>query len=431
MIGLVGAIGLIAASSLAFGGDAATSELEPARPAGAGGEDGSIESAHGSTVGRESEGGGPVEVVVDGTKLLLEDEATLVLPDGRRVSIKVEPAPKRTVDAVEIVFVLDTTGSMAGLIEGAKQQIWSIASHEKQHAGEAEVRMGLVGYRDRDDEYTTKMTPLTADLDAVYADLMQYRAAGGGDTPESVNEALHRAFTEMQWSTEGNVDRVVFLVGDAPPKEYADDVDYTDSVPAALQQRGIRVYAIQCGNITGTAEHWKAIAALGGGDYTRVAQSGGVQVVTTPFDEELARLNAEITATMIPYGDQAAREFALRQRTTADRLDATATVAASAARVGFRAAHAEDMFGMADLTTQLLNASLSVEEIDASKLPEDLRAMGEDGRAAHIVGLVERRRAALDRIEELMSERRAWIAANGVKLEDSEGFDGFMARRRR
>ena len=29
---------------------------------------------------------------------------------------------------IEVCFVLDTTGSMGGLIEGAKQKIWSIAN---------------------------------------------------------------------------------------------------------------------------------------------------------------------------------------------------------------------------------------------------------------------------------------------------------------
>src|SRR5688572_21458009 len=66
---------------------------------------------------------------------------------------------------VEVVFVLDTTGSMSGLIEGAKAKIWQIAGHIVSGQPAPEVRIGLVAYRDVDDDYVTKVVPLTDDLD--------------------------------------------------------------------------------------------------------------------------------------------------------------------------------------------------------------------------------------------------------------------------
>src|SRR6266540_3041669 len=54
--------------------------------------------------------------------------------------------------ALEMVFVLDTTGSMGGLIEGAKQRIWGIVNEVMQSASHPSVRVGLVAYRDRGDE---------------------------------------------------------------------------------------------------------------------------------------------------------------------------------------------------------------------------------------------------------------------------------------
>ena len=47
-----------------------------------------------------------------------------------------------------------------------------------------------MAYRDRGDEYVTKTFDLTNDIDAVYGQLRSFQAAGGGDEPESVNEAL-------------------------------------------------------------------------------------------------------------------------------------------------------------------------------------------------------------------------------------------------
>lgn len=89
--------------------------------------------------------------------------------------------------AVEVMFVLDTSSSMTGLIAAAKDKIWSTANTLTSAEPVPDIRMGLVGYRDRGDAYVTAFTPLSDDLDAVVARLMQFEAVGGGDTPESVN----------------------------------------------------------------------------------------------------------------------------------------------------------------------------------------------------------------------------------------------------
>ena len=74
--------------------------------------------------------------------------------------------------------------------------------------------MALVAYRDRGDAYVTRVSDLTTDLDGVYATLQDFQAQGGGDTPESVNEALHAAVTQLDWSASQDVYKVVFLVGE-------------------------------------------------------------------------------------------------------------------------------------------------------------------------------------------------------------------------
>ena len=94
---------------------------------------------------------------------------------------------------LEMVFVIDTTGSMGGLIEGAKQRVWGVINEVMQTPAHPAVRVGLVAYRDHGDQYVTQVLPLTNDLDKVYTTLMDYRADGGGDTPEDVRQATDRA----------------------------------------------------------------------------------------------------------------------------------------------------------------------------------------------------------------------------------------------
>src|SRR4051794_26683067 len=82
---------------------------------------------------------------------------------------------------VELVFALDTTGSMSGLIDGAKRKIWSLASFVAQAQPTPDLRVGLIAYRDIGDAYVTKVFDLDDDLDRVYRRLRAFHADGGGD----------------------------------------------------------------------------------------------------------------------------------------------------------------------------------------------------------------------------------------------------------
>ena len=165
-----------------------------------------------------------------------------------------------------------------------------------------EIRMGLVAYRDRGDTYVTRVVDLSSDLDTVYATLMDFRAGGGGDGPESVNQALHDAVAQISWSQDPNTYKVVFLVGDAPPHmDYQDDVKYPVSLRLA-QDKGIVVNTIQCGHNGRAQENFRRIAGLGGGSYFHVGQAGDAVAIATPFDAELAELSKALDDTRLYYG---------------------------------------------------------------------------------------------------------------------------------
>jgi Mg-chelatase subunit ChlD len=164
---------------------------------------------------------------------------------------------------IEVAFVLDTTGSMGGLIEGAKRKIWSIATAIVDSNPDADIRMGLVAYRDIGDDYVTRKVELTRDIQDLYASLLELKARGGGDWPESVNEALDVAVNKLQWTTGSDARRIVFLVGDAPPHmDYAQDTKYPLTL-AAAKQKDIIVNAVLAGNAADTERVWRDIAQNG------------------------------------------------------------------------------------------------------------------------------------------------------------------------
>lgn len=162
-------------------------------------------------------------------------------PDGvvdlKLTTARALPAT-RTID---VAFVLDTTGSMAEEIASVKATIQKVATSLAK--GNVSVRIGLVAFKDRGDEYVTKVFPMTTDFDSFQREIAGIRASGGGDTPESVNEGVHVALTKLDWSKD-SIGRYAFLVGDAPPHlDYPQDYDYAVDMKDAAH-RGIQMFTI-------------------------------------------------------------------------------------------------------------------------------------------------------------------------------------------
>ena len=297
-----------------------------------------------------------------------------VVPPVQPVTQLIEP---ETAPKIEVVFVLDTTSSMSGLIQAAKDKIWSIASTMAAAQPAPEIRMGLVAFRDRGDDYVTRVIDLSEDLDSMYATLIDFEAAGGGDGPESVNQALHDAINRISWSQDEDSYQVVFLVGDAPPHmDYADDVQYPVTLTQAAR-RGIVVNTIRCGDDANTEREWRTIAAATQGAYFTVEQSGSAIAMSSPYDADLARLSADLDGTRLYYGEP--EELAARQSKIAatDKLRDRSSEAALARRAAFNvsASGERNLFGDGDLVSDLFEGSVKLDEIETEMLPESLQAM--------------------------------------------------------
>lgn len=332
---------------------------------------------------------------------------------------------------VEAVFVLDTTGSMGGLIQAAKDKIWSIASSMAGADPAPEIRMGLVAYRDRGDDYVTRHVDLTADLDRLHAELFQLQASGGGDTPESVNQALHEAITEISWGQDPAAYRVVFLIGDAPPHmDYQDDVKYPETL-ALAKARGIRVNAIQCGGAAETRALWQRIAQLGDGAFFEVASDGSAVAVATPYDAQLARLSAELDATRLYYGSRAERADRAKRDAEAEAVREVAPAPVLARRATFAASTSGTAARLADkeLVEAVSSGRVELDALAHEALPEQLRDLSKTEQKEAIEALAERRARLRQAIEEAAAARSEHIrqkvrAAGGAETSlDHQLFD--------
>lgn len=329
-------------------------------------------------------------------------------------------APKR----IEIAFVLDTTGSMGGLIDGAKRKIWGIADEVRKLHPDAEIRIGLVGYRDRGDAYVTDATDLSTDIHAVYGKLLDFRAQGGGDWPESVNEALAVAVGKLSWTSGDDTRRLVFLVGDAPPHmDYPQDVPFTDTLKIA-SDKGILVDALQCGVAADTELAWKTIAQLGHGRYAQIPQSGGVVQISTPWDDEIFQIQIKLNRTIVPYGSRQ-QQSEVRAK-AAKAAAAPAAVASDMASYSARASKEADrkvVTGEGDLVADVISGRAVAGKVASKDLPEEYQKLAPaDLEAAIAAKSAERQRLQAD-LGRLVAKRDAMVAEERIKAP--AGKDGF------
>ena len=170
------------------------------------------------------------------------------------VTLDVEQAVAEGGVPLDILFLLDATGSMADEIEQIKDTLLSIASRISALPSEPDLRFAMVAYRDRGDEYVTRVFDFEPDAARFLETIRGVVADGGEDYPESLNEALHVAVHQPEWR-EGDAIRLMFLIADAPPHlDYPDDYSYAAEMVEA-HRRGIKIFSIASSGLNPQGEY--------------------------------------------------------------------------------------------------------------------------------------------------------------------------------
>ena len=155
---------------------------------------------------------------------------------------------------LDVLFLLDSTGSMGDEIAQIKDTLLSISARISDLPSQPDLRLGMVAYRDRGDDFVTLLHDFEAEPARFLETIRGVVADGGDDYPESLNEALHVAVHEPQWR-HGDAIRLIFLIADAPPHlDYQDDYSYADDMVEA-HRRGIKVFSIATSGLDAQGEY--------------------------------------------------------------------------------------------------------------------------------------------------------------------------------
>ncbi len=173
--------------------------------------------------------------------------------NAERVEVALPAADLPDELALDLLFLLDTTGSMGDELNRIQDTIDDIAARIDSFEPRPNLRFGLVAYRDKGDEYVTRSFDFTADVAAFRSELRALVADGGGDTPEAVDAAMAEAVNNVNWR-DGAV-KLVFLVADAGPHiDPQAQTHYIRETRVAVA-RGLKIFPIAASNTDPQAEY--------------------------------------------------------------------------------------------------------------------------------------------------------------------------------
>lgn len=220
----------------------------------------------------------PVGEVTGMKVLALKDgEQAEVALDGdtREHDLTLDAAPTPSPIDLDVLFLIDVTGSMGDEIDRLKQTIDTIAARIDALPAETNLRLAMTVYRDRGDTFVTSTHQFTPDIDAFSDALAEVIADGGGDYPESLNEGLHEAIHLPEWRVDDTVS-LIFLVADAPPVlTYAQDYDYAVEMFEAAE-RGITIHPIASSGLDDQGEYvFRQLAQVTGGRFVFLTYGAG------------------------------------------------------------------------------------------------------------------------------------------------------------
>ena len=192
---------------------------------------------------------------------------------------------------LDVLFLLDSTGSMDDEIKQIKVTLQSIAQRVSNLPANPDLRFGMVSYRDRDDTYVTRLHDFDGNVERFQQTIRGVRANGGNDYPESLNQALHEAVNDASWRE--NAIRLIFLIADAPPHlDYPQDEDYAVEM-ARAREKGIKIFSVASSGLDQQGEYiFRQIAQQTMGNFLFILYQDGPQgKLDTPHSVEQFTVN--------------------------------------------------------------------------------------------------------------------------------------------
>ena len=329
--------------------------------------------------------------------------------------------PPKATQPVDLAICLDTSGSMDGLIDAARQKLWAIVNDLALAKPTPKLRVALLTYGN--DGHSAEVgwvkvdSPFTDDLDLVSQQLFALKTNGG---TEYVGRVLRAASEQLDWSKEPEALKLVVVAGNESAEQDA-TVLFRDAC-RSLIERGVVVNSIYCGNPADElAPAWREVARCADGQFASIDQQNGTVVIATPFDAELTTLSAAINETYLAYGKNA-KEWGENQA----RQDANAQSCNDAAAAARACTKGGALYRCTwDLVDAVKEGSVKLEDVKKEELPEKMRELSLEEKQKCLDAAWAKRQEIQKKIQDVGQKRQAHLEVEMKKqgAKDDEAFD--------
>ncbi len=325
-------------------------------------------------------------------------------------------APERPID---LALCLDISGSMDGLIDAARQNLWSVVNDLATLQPAPRLRVALLTYgcsaHDKEVGWVKTEIGFTTDLDAVSEKLFALTTNGG---EEYVARVVKAATEQLDWSADPKALKLLFVAGNEAATQ--DPQHTTEIACRAAIAKGIVVNSIYCGNDQDQlAPAWRDVAKFADGQFAAIDHNKAV-VIQTPFDEQLAALSTTINATYVPFG-KAAGVWAANQ-VRQDGNASSLNVVAAAQRCQVKGSGLYDNRHW-DLVDACRDPKFVLAEVKKEDLPEALRKLDLPALQAHVAEQQQKRDGIRKQIEALGKQREEFVQQKQREMEQSGLFE--------
>jgi hypothetical protein len=318
---------------------------------------------------------------------------------------------------IQVAILLDVSGSMSGLIEQAKAQLWNMVSVMgkakcQNYNAPPQIEIALYEYgRDNNDVskgYIKQLSPFTNDLDAVSQTLFKLSTNGGS---EYCGHVIYTSLQELQWDTASENYKVIFIAGNEDFLQGS--VTYTKACEEA-KKKGVVVNTIYCGDKEqGIREHWNLGNECGMGSFTHINHNAALEEIPTPYDSTLYTLNIKLNGTYIGYGAQGQANIIRQQEV--DEKNFAMNKKAAYERTAVKGKSSLYRNSSWDLVDAYADDKEVIKKLDVKTLPDSLQKKSK-GEIETVVKAKQQQRTSIQKeIAETNVKRESYIAAERAK----------------
>jgi hypothetical protein len=327
------------------------------------------------------------------------------------------PVLKNVNPKIQVAILLDVSGSMDGLIEQAKAQLWNMvntmgkAKCDGSVSPKIEIALYEYGRTTNDVKagYVKQINGFINDLDSLSENLFSLKTNGGD---EFCGQVIYSSLNELKWDVAPENYKVIFIAGNEDFLQ--GNLHYTKACTEA-KNKGVIVNTIYCGDkMQGIREHWNLAGECGNGSFTNINQNAKEEEIPTPYDSLIYSYNDKLNGTYIAYGFTGVS--AQQKQAKMDAANATMSKEVQIKRIkskSNKAVYNNAQWDLVDAKDR--DGDGYIEKIDKKQLPDSLKNKSTEELKKIVDEKSKERSSVQTEIVKLNTQRDAYIAAEKAK----------------